>query len=266
MCKKLGVTALVMVAGLFVLHKLELDTYLKFWAHQTQKDIKAKVPPEAKLDQLRHEIANLAPEEKKARAAIAEEMVAVDKLKVQIAEAKTNLDKRETQLSDLRAELKKGTSFVTLDNQKIPREKVEASLARQWDSFKNAKEAQKSQEDLLKSREESLDVAKAKLEAMQDKRKDMEAKVEKMELELRKLRLAQTQHGVAIDDSKLSEVTRLADEIDTQIKTQQTELNLQKGVDSDEAVQKALDNQAKTNNAMKEMDEFFGNTKVTKKD
>jgi len=266
MCKKLGVTALVIVAALFVLHKLDLLNYAKVGWHNMKDGVKKSIPPEVKIQRLRDEIVKLPAAERQTRSQIASEMVEVKKLREQITEAKANLDKREVALKDLKGELEKGTAFVTLDNQKIPREKVEASLARQWKSFKTAKEAVKSQEDLLKSREEALEVAKAKLDTMQDKRKEMEAKVEKMDLELRKLRLAQTRHDVAIDDSKLAEVTKLADEIDTQIKTQVTELNLQKGADTDEAVRQALDRQAQTNQAMKEMDEFFGSTKVSKKD
>ena len=59
---------------------------------------------------------------------------------------------------------------------------------------------------------------------------------------------------------------KLFDEVDTQIKTQQTELSLRKGVDSDTAVEEALQHQAKTKQALQEMDDFFGNTKVSKKD
>jgi len=237
MCKKLGVTALVIVAALFVLHKLDLDSYLKLAWKKTKADVSNSIPPEVKLDRLRDEITKLGPEERKARSTIAGEMVEVNRLKKQVAEARTNLEKRETALKDLRSELDKGTAFVTLDNQKIPREKIEASIARQWESFKNAKEAVKTQEDLLKSREEALDVAKAKLDVMQEKRKEMEAKVEKMDIELRKLRVAQTQHNVAIDDSALANVSRLFDEIDKSIQTQKTELELQKGVDTDTVVE-----------------------------
>ncbi|HKI36947.1 MAG TPA: hypothetical protein VKA46_34160 [Gemmataceae bacterium] len=267
MCKKLGVTALVIVAALFVLHKLDLDSYLKLAWKRTKADVQQSIPPEVKLERLRAEIANLKPEESKARTTIAKEMTAVNKLKDQIEDSRTNLAKREALLEDLRTELKKGAAFVTLENQKIPREQVEASIARKWESFKTAKEALKSQEDLLKSREEALEVAKAKLSTMQDKRKEMEAKVEKMDLELRKLRLAQTQHDVAVDDSQLSTVLKLADEIDTQIKTQQTELSLEKGADTDQAVEEALSRKARTDKALKEMDEHFGSaTKFTKKD
>jgi len=266
MCKKLGVTALVIVAALFVLHKLDLDSYLKLAWKKSKADIQKSIPPEAKLERLRAEIAQLQPEERQARSVIASEMVEVKRLRNQVAETKANLEQRETALKDLRTELEKGTAFVTLDNQKIPREKIESALAAKWKSFKTAKEALKSQEDLLKSREEALDVAKAKLDTMQDKRKEMEAKVEKMELELRKLRLAQTQNNVAIDDTQLATVMNLADEIDTQIETQKTALALQKGADTDDAVSKALARKADTDKAMKEMDDFFTSTKVSKKD
>jgi chromosome segregation ATPase len=260
------VTALAIVAALFVLHKLDLDSYLKVAWNNAKHGVKDAIPPEVKIERLRDEIAKLPAAERQVRSQIASEMVEVKKLRDQITEAKANLDKREAALKDLRGELEKGTAFVTLDNQKIPREKVEASLARQWKSFKAAKDAVKSQEDLLKSREEALDVAKAKLDTMQDKRKEMEAKVEKMELELRKLRLAQTKHDIPVDDSQLASVLKLMDEVDTQIKTQQTELSLQKGADTDQAVEEALSRQAETAKALKEMDETFGSTKVSKKE
>lgn len=264
MCKKLGVTALVIVAALFVLHKLDLDSYLKLAWKKGKADIQQSIPLETKIERLRAEIANLAPEARKARSAIASEMVEIKKLKDQIAECNINLEKKQAMLKDLRTELDKGSTFVTIGGEKLERAKVESHLARQWESFKTTKEALKTQEDTLKSREEALEVAKAKLDAMQDKKKEMEAKVEKLDLELRKLRLAQTQHNVAIDDSQLSTVLKLYDEIDTQIKTQQTELALQKGADTDTVVEEALAKKAKTDKALKEMDEFFGNAKVTK--
>jgi DNA repair exonuclease SbcCD ATPase subunit len=265
MCKKLGVTALVIVAALFVLNKLDLLGYAKTYLHRMHREVASQIPPEVKLERLQAELANLPKEESKVRSTIATEMVEVKKLRDQITESKGNLDKRETALRDLKTELDKGTAFVTLDNKKLSSEQVKTSLARQWETFKTAKESVKSQEDLLKSREEALDIAKAKLDTMQEKRKEMEAKVEKMKLELQKLRLAQTQHNIPVDDTQLANVMKLFDEVDTQIKTQQTELALRSGADTDTAVKDALEHQAKTNQALKEMDEFFGgDKKVTK--
>jgi len=266
MCKKLGVTALVVVAAMFVLHKLDLDSYLKVWLKRSHADIQKSIPPEAKIERLRDEIAKLGPEEGKARRTIAAEMVAVTKLRNQVADSKANLEKREANLKALRTDLDNGVAFVTVDGKKIPSEKIKDGITRQWESFKAAKESVKSQEDLLKSREEALEVAKAKLETMQDKRREMEAKVDKMELELRKLRLAQTQHNIAIDDTQMATVLRLADEIGDQIDVAKTELNLEKGASTDTAVEEALARKAKTDQALKEMDDFFGGAKVTKKE
>ena len=54
------------------------------------------------------------------------------------------------------------------------------------------------------------------------------------------------------------------DEVQTDIQTQTTELSLQKGADTDTAVEEALARKAKTDKALKEMDDFFAGAKVTK--
>jgi chromosome segregation ATPase len=260
------VTALVIVAGLFVLRKLDLDGYIKSAVKHTRADIHQKIPPEVKIQRLQDEIDRLPSEERKVRSVIASEMVEVKKLQTQVAESRSNLDKREVAIKDLRSELEKpNTAFVTIAGEKLPREKVESALTRQWDTFKTAKAALETQEGLLKSRQEALEVAKAKLDTMQEKRKEMQAKVESLKLELEKLRLAQTQNNIAIDDTQLSSVMKLYDEVNTQIETQKTELALQKGADTDTAVEEALARKAKTDKALKEMDEFFaGANKATK--
>jgi len=266
MCKKLGVTALVIVAAFFVLHKMDLLGYVKMYAQKAHQKVTSSIPLDVKIERLRDEIAKMGPETSKARTTIAREMVEIAKLKNQLADSKASLAKKESLLKDLRAELDKGGKDIELVGVKHPREKVEASLARQWETFKQAREAVKTQEELLNSREEALDVAKAKLVAIQAKQEEMQAKVEKLELELRKVRLAQTQNNIAIDDSQLATVLKLADEIDTQIKTEQTELALQKAADTDTAVQQAMERKGRTDTALKEMDDYFGGAKVTKKD
>jgi len=263
MCKKLGVAALVVVAALFTLHKLDLLGYGKVFWNRIDSGAREKISPELKIERLEAEVAKLTPDMKKHRSVIASEMVEVGKLKKQIAESNANLDKRQAMLKDMKAELDKGSTIVSVDGQKIPREKVEASLTRQWQSYKQAKEAVKSQEDVLKTREENLEVAKTKLATIQAKQEEMQAKVESMKLELRKLRLAQAQNNVAIDYSQLSTVLKLYDEVNTQIEKEKTELSLQKAADTDTAVQEAMERKLKTDQALKEMDEFFGGTKVS---
>ena len=71
------------------------------------------------------------------------------------------------------------------------------------------------------------------------------------------MRLAQTQNGIAIDDSRFSDVLKLADEVETQIDKEQQTLALEHAAFTDTVVQKAIDQKIKTDQAFKEMDERF---------
>jgi len=267
MFKKLGVCALMIVAASFAASTIfGLNGYVKDKMVKMRAEVSGSISPEAKLERLRAEISNLGPDMRKHRSVIATEMVEVKRLKEQVAEAKANLDKKEASIKDVRESLKKGEAFVSIDGTKIPREKVEQNLTKQWESYKNAREAVASQEDLMKSREEALEVAKLKLDAMQEKKKEMEAKVEKLELELRKVRLAQTKHDVPMDDSQLSKVTELYNEVDKQIQKEKTELELEKAAFTDSVVEEAMARKSKADSALKEMDQHFDNARVTKKD
>src|SRR5438067_12047406 len=98
MCKKLGVTALVIVAALFVLHKLDLAGYAKVMWNRFHKNVQADIPPEMKIELLRAEIDKLVPKEAEARQAIADQKTQLDKQRKRIDEAKANLEKREASL------------------------------------------------------------------------------------------------------------------------------------------------------------------------
>lgn len=263
MCKKLGITALVILGALFLFRGLGLLPYAKLACKKMREEAKASVPPELKIQRLRDEIANLGPEMNKQRSAVATEIVEINGLKKNIAEAKARLQEREEQIRTVRAELKANSTFVSIGGEKLSREKVEASLARKWDSFKQAEAAVKSQEELLAAREEALELAKQKLTAMESKKQELAAKVDGLEIELRKVRLAQVKNDVAIDDSQLSNVMKLYDEVDKQIAKEKTELELQKAAFTDTVVDEALNRKAQADKAFKEMDERFGSDKMT---
>jgi len=213
MCKKLGVTALVLVAALFVLHKLDLDKYGKAWWHRTKADIKDSIPPEQKIEVLRQQIAELTPELNKQRSAIAKDLTQVDVLKEEIAKAKANLKEREEKLAILRDALKSESGFVTTDGEKLPKEKVEAVFSRKFAEFQAAEAAAKAKEELLARLKEKLEVALVHLRTMESKQKEWQSKVELMDIELAKLREAQMQNNLAVDDSKFSDVQKMFDEV-----------------------------------------------------
>jgi len=263
MCKKLGVTALVIVAGLFALSKLDVLWHVKDHIRKAKAEIRNQIPTEDKIARLKAELNNLKPEKKKHLNVIAEEVVKIEKLEKDIEGTKANLAKWADQIKDLKASLKNDNAvFVTVGAQKLSRDKVEASLARRWEAYKDAEESVKSQEELLARRKEKLEIAQNKLRTMESKEKEMRAKVEKLEIELAKLREAQLVNDVAIDDSRFSKVVRLFEEIDQQIQKEKKVLELQKGVNTDAQIEEALSEKARVDRAMKELDERFGDAKV----
>ncbi len=258
MVKKFMIAGLVVLGAVFLLKFVGMLPYCKMWVKKAREEVKASVPLETKIELLRQEIADLEKDAPKNRSLIAGEIVAIDRLKQQITEARANLAKKEKVIADLRADLKSGTAFVSLDGEKLPRQKVEDSLIRQWNAYKRAEEAVKAKEQLLRARQESLEINKQKLDTMESKRKEMQAKVETLQVELDRLRLAQTKSNVAVDDSEFSRVQRLFEDVENQIATEKKKLELENAAFTDTVVEKAVEHRAQTSNALKEMDEHFG--------
>ncbi len=258
MFRKLGIAALVVVAGLIAMNKLDLLGYGRVALKKMKDEARGQIPPEMKIERLRDEIGRLGPDVDKHRGAIAAEQVEIEKLRKNITTARTNLKEREELIRTMRGELKNGTAFVSLSGKKLPKEKVEQTLAGQWDSFKQVESAIKSQEELLQAREDNLELAKQKLAQIKVKKDELEVKVAHLESELRKVRLAQTKADFGIDDSQLSRVVRLFDEIETQVAKERTEMEMQKAEFTEEMVTEAVQLKAKADKAFKEMDDRFG--------
>lgn len=271
MCKKLGVTALVIVAALFTLHKLDLLGYITSAVKHAREDVNAKISPELKVQRLKDEVAKLPAELNKQRGAIAKESTQIDVLKGDIAKAKSNLKEREEKLTLLREALKSDTAFVTADGDKLPKDKVEAVFTRKFAEFQAAESAVKAKEDLMSRRKDKLDVELNRLHTMESKYKEMKSKVEVMEIELAKLRDAQLQNDDGVDDSQFSEVQKLYDDVNLQIATQKKQLEMKTAADVDAVVEKTVEQKVQAKKAVEQWDERAsanGKTaeKVSKKD
>jgi chromosome segregation ATPase len=265
MCKKLGVTALVIVGALFMLHKLDLLGYGRMAWHKAQQRASEAVPPELKLERLKDELAHLSPDMNKYRSAMASEQVEVEKLTRKIHLAKESIAKQEDAIHSVKAKLDDGNVFVTEYGKELKKEEVERQLASQWETLKAAKAAVKSQEETLKIRQDNLELSKQKLAQLKSKKEAMEAKVAQLEGELRKVRLAQTKADVRIDDPQLDRIEKLFDEVSTQIEKEKVELDMQRAELHESQVVKAVEDRIKVEKALEEMNSAFGTNRVAEK-
>src|SRR4051812_43964930 len=98
MCRKFGMGAVLVVAGLVLLNWAGMGSYVSTAWHKVRGNAKRQVPLEFEIDRLRHEVSQLVPDMKKNLSVIAEEIVAVENLKEEVATTETNLKQRESEI------------------------------------------------------------------------------------------------------------------------------------------------------------------------
>lgn len=261
MCKKLGVTGLVIVAALVSLWKLGWLPYIHQEVAGMKQSIDDSIPPEKKIALLEQKVKDLGPEMSKQSGVIAKESVAIDKLTKEVNDARANLKDREDYLAQVRTAIKNDKEFVALNGEKVSKERLEDHFTRKFNEYKTIKDSVNARADLLEQRKQRLAAAEQTLETMKSKRTEMAAKVETLKIELAKLREKQLQNNVTVDDSQFSDVRKLYDEVETQIATQKKQLEMDKAVDVDAAIQNKVEGQQKAKKAIEEYDEVFS-TKV----
>jgi chromosome segregation ATPase len=265
MCKKLGVTGLVIVAALVSLWKLGWLPYIHQEVAGWKQQADDAIPPEKKIAVLENEVRDLGPEINKQSGVIAKESVAIDKLTKEVSVARTNLKERENYLADVRAAIKNDKEFTSLSGDKVSKDKLEDHFTRKFNEYKTIKQSVEARAELLEQRKQRLAAAEQTLETMRSKRTEMAAKVETLKIELAKLREKQLQNNVTVDDSQFARVQKLFDEVDTQIATQKKQLEMEKAIDVDAAIQQKVEKTSQTKKAIEEYDEVFSTKVVSDK-
>src|ERR671924_382142 len=64
MCKKIGIAAIAVVAGLIVLNHTKVGGWPKYAFRSLKEKVEASVPPEVQIDKLKKELANIGPKVK----------------------------------------------------------------------------------------------------------------------------------------------------------------------------------------------------------
>ena len=106
MFKKLLLTALAVVAGLFILNHTRLGSYGQTAWGKIRNTAKKQVPLAFELERVKQQVAQLVPDMRKHLSTVAEEIVAIDNLKEEIQVAKGNLAKQNDAIHTMMEQLK----------------------------------------------------------------------------------------------------------------------------------------------------------------
>jgi hypothetical protein len=231
MLKKIGIAAVVAVAGLWLLGAVTLGarrtnslacTYFSKW----RTNVHNQVPLEVEIERVRSEITHLGPDMDRHITSIAVEKAQVERLKEEIVTAKANLrNQKETILAMTKA-LETEAQQVVYRGETVRASSLRARLDREFGSYKHCEADVKSREQLLEAREEAVTVALGQLATMQQQKRELEVAVQRLETELKTVRLDQTRSKFQIDDSRLSQIKGSLAEIKERLRSERIETDL----------------------------------------
>jgi chromosome segregation ATPase len=200
---------------------------------------KKQISPETKVEMIKDQIAGLDKEMKQFRSSVADETVAVEKLRDQIAKSEDNHKKQLENIKIMRKDLadadSNGVTYIMYDNKKYSVERVRSKLTHDWDDYKKTEDAIASQKELLKTREVALTSVQERLNEAKSKKDALELQVAQLEADLKNLRLAQSRSNVHFDDSKFGDIQKDIGEMSDWIKARRIEAEME-GKATDDAI------------------------------
>lgn len=190
-----------------------------------RESVRDSVPVELDLRRARDEIRALDPEIRKNIERIAKEEAQIEKMQRKVAEAGEELAAMKTDILRLTNDLESNGSeyFVyTSEGRELSftRAQVQRDLKHRFSAYQNKEEEKSHWASILEARRETLLAAQEKLAAMRQAKSDLEVEVERLEAKLEMVKVAKAKSEFKFDDSKLSRVRQLIDDIDTRIEVE----------------------------------------------
>jgi hypothetical protein len=210
----LAVTAalvLLLVVGIGLLGRTTLGGDLARWMSVARDNAagptRASLSPEMEIKRLKGEIARLDDDLKRSFPALAEAEVKRASLQSEVKDVRENLKRQLEKLKALEQD---------------PAVNV-AEFARLWDAYKAAEGELAAREKLLTEKTALVQTARARCDALKTEKARLEEEVVKLETNLEQGRLTQTDRPIAVDESRLADIKKELDALDTQIRGQQRE-------------------------------------------
>ena len=140
-----------------------------------------------------------------------------ERLEKQVAEAEAGLDKAKQDIVRLKGDLESGQTIFVYAGRTYTAGEVKTDLANRFERYKTSEATLASLQGIYDARQRSLDAARQELEGMLAEKRRAEVEVENLDARLKKLAAAQTTSDYNFDDSKLSRVKDLIDDLRTRL-------------------------------------------------
>jgi chromosome segregation ATPase len=257
MFRKIGIAAVLVGAGLFVMNRAGLGSYGATAFHKLRSACKSSVPIEFEIERLKYQIAELVPDMKRHLSSIAEEMVATQNLREDIQETHANLKRQKDAIVAMTKDLENGALTISYGGREYSASRIREKLGRDFRSYQRCEAEVKSKEKLLEAKDRALDAAREQLSTIRSQKQDLEVQVAQLEADLKSVRLAQSHSKFQIDDSSLARCKQTLAEIQSRLKVEQKTSELQGDFANDNAIP-VEQREKSTAELTKEISAYFG--------
>jgi chromosome segregation ATPase len=201
-------------------------SYISTTLGMARDSLRESIPINVDLQRARDEIQGLEPEIRKNIERIAKEEAQIKKLGDRVQRADGELAQMKSEILRLTNDLETNSSdyFVYVAEGRehsYSREHVKRDLKNRFAAYQSKDQEKSHYADILEARRETLYAAQEKLLAMRDAKSTLEVEVERLEAKFEMVNVAKAKSEFkVVDDSKLSRVRKLIDDIDTRIEVE----------------------------------------------
>jgi chromosome segregation ATPase len=241
-------------AGFF----LGFGPHIRTAVREARTALRHQVSPDFTIATIRGEINGLDNDLSGNFDRLANETVAVKRLKENIGDMQVRLEKQKTVVLKLRGDLDKGTKRVVYGGVEYTSDELRDTLAREFDAYKMAEGALKARQEELKARQQGLDAGRVKIDAMRNAKEQLLAELAKIEAEYRQVQVTETRSKFQVDNSRLANIK--ASMKDLRDRVEEIKIRDQiAGEFTHESIVEKVEQKAKADAVVKDVDAYFGN-------
>lgn len=259
MIKKFVFLTAMVIGGIAVFNSLKPGA-VSVWSDRIQKRLERKLSPEFELARIRDQIKQLEPDMHKNVGKIAEEMAAVDALKVRVADAEERLAVQKQEVVAMTTALEQGDRLVSFGGRPLSPAQVKDKFRKYQDSERYVETQRKT----LEARQQALESARQQLIEIKRQKEELTLIAHEFEAQVQALKLQQTRSKFALDDSRLGEIKDSLEKLRQRVEAERLKAELTKDL-LDTGTVKPEKPSGSAEDVVAEVREYFGGGSADKK-
>lgn len=210
----------LLAVGSYLWMGTSLGSYARTGYQQTKSYFEGQVPIEFEIKRAKTLVAELVPDIRTTMKSIAEEEVKVERLQREVKEMENNLDQERAAILALKENLEKGLTSYKIGNHTISQQALRNELNRRFNSYRRLDGVLQSKREILVSQTNHLSATKDKYNNLVQSKQELETELAALEARMRMIEAKKAENHLVVDDSQLSRVRELIDNIDDRLKVE----------------------------------------------